>query len=174
MVKAASKSSTKPTRTTTKPANPDRQHPVTGSAVLALLADILRTRQTNDDNAWGAIAHDAAHEVGRTLALVPPSTPEEALAAICLLYSEAERVDQSHDWSEEKALEWSTRMKARAIALAAWIETAHGIKRETYGLEFFCNPHDEQDLLPHSPPHPLSRIGVAPLRAGFDALNETA
>jgi len=168
---------TKKSATVTIAPTSDRFHPVTGTTLLALMRDLAHTMNMHPDEEEASIAREAMDQVAGTLMLVPPSTPEEALAAACFLYAEAGEIDDKKitgQDSSEPAWFHGRTMQRRAIALAAWIETAHGIDRKTYGLDHLCPQEDEHLLLPHSAPHPMSRPCVAPLRAGANPRMEAA
>lgn len=152
----------------------DRQYPVVGTALLAVLRDTIRVAKEEAAGEAGSVAYNAARDVTTALSWVPPSTPDEALAAAIMLYDEASDVEEASSWTEDRAYDWSARMRRRAVALAAWIETAHGVNRTKLGLDYLCSGDAQPNLLPHSPHCPSSGDGAAPLRAGKNAAWDAA
>lgn len=138
----------------------DRRQPIVGTAMLALLKDMVATHRRLEDAGETTDDHDLdSMRLGAAMAFVPPSTPEEALAAACLLYEDGQMASGGNEDAPRRILQ-------RALGLAAWIETRFGLDRADYGLDWFCDHMLAQRHLPASPPHPWSRDGVAPLRAG--------
>lgn len=140
-----------------------RQHPIVGTAMLALMKDMIATRYKLEETDL-AIDHDSdIAALAAVMAFVPPSTPEEALAAVCMMYADAESLNG------DNASPAVRQLLQRALGVAAWIETRFGIDRQVSGLNYFCDYLLAQRHLPASPAHPYSRPGVAPLHAGVDA-----
>ena len=146
----------------------DRQHPIVGTAMLTLLKDMVATHRRLEDAGETTDEHDVdTMRMGAAMAVVPPSTPEEALAAACLLWDDGEA-------SSGGNADAARRVQQRALGLAAWIEVSFGLDRTDYGLDWFCDHKLEQSHLPASPPHPYSWMGAAPLRAGIKAAHDQA
>jgi hypothetical protein len=125
-----------------------------------LLKDMVAAHRRLEDAGETTDEHDLdSMRLGAAMAFVPPSTPEEALAAACLLFDDGQMASGGNEDAPRRILQ-------RALGLAAWIETRFGLDRADYGLDWFCDHMLAQRHLPASPPHPYSRAGAAPLRAG--------
>lgn len=129
-----------------------RQHPIVGTAMLALMKDAISARQEmikRDAFLREVLDHDEdIAALAASMAFVPPSTPEEALAAVCMICADAEGIE------DDGAKPDVRRIRQRAHGLAAWIETRFGLDRHDHGLNHFCDERLTHGLLPSSPPHP--------------------
>lgn len=82
-----------------------------------------------------------------TLALVPPKSAVEALAAAIFIRVDLDLVSNgSTDLIKREAAE---RIQQRATSLASWIEFDHKVDRREWRLDFFCSCDSESALIPH-------------------------
>ncbi|GAB1717552.1 MAG: hypothetical protein NTAFB05_25940 [Nitrobacter sp.] len=126
---------------------------VLGGELLKQLKRAIRDYELLDEHKCfdrADIAISAGHEIANTLALVPPRGAEEALAAAAFLFSEAASFECVDEWSKKQREEMILRMKQRAAALAAWVESTHKVNRRDFRLDFFCPDDARDDVLPHT------------------------
>ena len=128
---------------------------VLGGALLDQIKRALAAHKLLDEHLCHDRSEEAfeiATEFTTALALVPPKGPTEALAAACMLFSEAADIEEAHGWGEARCKEWSLRMKRRAYELANWLEYTHKIERRDHGLDYFCSGGRREELFPHVAP----------------------
>ncbi|MET4802508.1 hypothetical protein [Bradyrhizobium sp. LB11.1] len=92
----------------------------------------------------------AASDMADTLASFPPHAPAEALAAAILIYTDLDSVvSATTDFIRDAA---QLRIQQRVAGLAAWIESAHGIDRRNWGLDYFGDHNlvGTARLMPHT------------------------
>jgi hypothetical protein len=93
-------------------------------------------------------AQNAADTFANTLALVPPKSAIEALAAAIFIQVDIDLVaNGTTDLIKREAAE---RIEQRAVTLVSWIETTHKVDRCEWGLDFFCGGDSESALIPHA------------------------
>lgn len=103
--------------------------------------------EENDSPIRSQRAQTAAETFADTLALVPPKSAVEALAAAIFTQVDIDLVSNgATDFIKREAEE---RIRQRVTSLASWIECTHKVDRREWGLDFFCKVDTESALIPH-------------------------
>lgn len=90
----------------------------------------------------------AANRLAETLALVPPHSAVEALAAAILIGDDLEAF--RHGAGEFIKTSAAVRIEQRVAGLAAWIETMHRVDRHEWNLDYFGADDDLAQFIPHA------------------------
>jgi hypothetical protein len=90
----------------------------------------------------------AANRLAETLALVPPSSAVEALAAAILIGDDLETFRNCADGFIKTSA--ADRIEQRVAGLAAWIETTHQVDRHDWHLDYFGADNDLAMFIPHA------------------------